>query len=116
LLDSRGDGQTVDGQSRALGRRPAGSVTEVKVTGRGGVPNTAKAVSVNLTAANPTKRGFLALFPCGVAVPAASTLNYQPGVNLANAAITKVGTGGKICVYTKEPVDLIIDVNGAFST
>jgi hypothetical protein len=39
------------------------------------------AVSVNLTAANPTKRGFLALFPCGVAVPAASTLDHQPDVN-----------------------------------
>ena len=115
LLDSRAVGVTVDGRFRALGRRPAGSVIEVVVTGRGGVSATAAAVSLNVTAAGAASRGFLTVFPCGVDVPGSSSLNYQQGANLANAVISKVGAGGKVCVFTSSPVDLIIDVNGAFA-
>jgi len=115
LLDSRGEGVTTDGQFVALGRRAAGSVTEVVVQGRGGVSGSASAVSLNVTAAGAAERGFLTVYPCGVAVPGASSLNYQAGVNLANAVISKVGAGGKVCVFTKSAIDLIIDVNGAFA-
>jgi hypothetical protein len=113
-LDSRADGVTTDGLFRALGVRGAGSVTEVRVTGRGGVPVGAAAVSMNVTVVNTSRRGFATVYPCGVERPGASNINYQPGVNLANAVVSKVGVGGKVCVFTLAPIDLVIDVNGAF--
>jgi len=115
LLDSRSvDGKTTDGVSARIGLRAAGSVTEVKVTGRGGVPEGAGAVSLNVTAVGAQAKGFVTVYPCGVETPAASNLNYQPGVNVPNAVLTKVGDGGKVCLFTLSPLDLIVDVNGSF--
>ena len=49
LLDSRAGGATVDGQLAGIGQRPTGSITEVPVAGRGGVPADASAVVLNVT-------------------------------------------------------------------
>jgi RNA 3'-terminal phosphate cyclase len=54
------------------------------------------------------------VYPCGSSRPTASTLNFTPGGVVANAAIAKVGTGGKVCLYTQTASDLIVDVNGFF--
>src|SRR3954452_8730740 len=42
-----------------------GSVTEVQVTGRAGIPADAAAVAVNMAAVNPEDAGYLSAFPCG---------------------------------------------------
>ncbi len=95
--------------------QPAGSTYELQVTGRAGVPANASAAVLNLTAVNPTGHGFITAYPCGKARPNASTLNYQPGdPATANLAIVDIGTGGKICLYTLQPVDILADINGWF--
>ncbi|MEQ8440232.1 MAG: hypothetical protein RIB65_22285, partial [Ilumatobacter fluminis] len=58
--------------------QPAGTVYELQVTGRAGVPNGATAASINLTAVNATNAGHLTAYDCGTR-PNASTLNYTPG-------------------------------------
>jgi hypothetical protein len=39
-------------------------------------------------------------------------LNYAPGQVVANGATIKLGAGGKICVYSHQAMDLIVDVTG----
>lgn len=95
------------------GGRPAGSVTEVAVTGRAGVPSDAEGVVLNVTAVNARAPGYLTVFPCGAALPDASNLNYAAGQTIPNSVIAKVGAGGKVCVFTSAKADLLVDVNGS---
>ena len=57
LLDTRSDGETVDDLFEKIGRPAAGSVTRVRIAGRGGVPVDASAAIVNLTLVAPSTRG-----------------------------------------------------------
>ncbi len=112
LLDSRPSQPTVDGQSSGIGVRPAGSVTQIPVSGRAGVPSDAAAVALNVTVSEAQDIGYITVYPCGTNPPVASNLNYVAGSTIANAAITKIGAGGMVCVYTQAPIQLIVDVNG----
>jgi hypothetical protein len=114
LLESRLKSATVDGQSNGIGVRPAGSVTEVQVTGRAGVPAAAAAVVLNVTVDDPGDDGFLTVFPCGSPRPNASNVNYFEGETIPNAVVAKLGVGGKVCIYTFAATDLLVDVNGYF--
>jgi hypothetical protein len=111
LFDSR-PAATIDGQQTNAGRRAPGSTTEVTVGGRGNVPANASGAMVNVAAINAGAPGFLTLYPCGSARPEASTLNYATGQTIANGATIKLGTGGKICVFSDQATDLIVDVTG----
>jgi GDSL-like Lipase/Acylhydrolase family len=112
LLDSRNGGATVDGQFAQIGLRSPGSVTELQVAGRGGVPADAASVVLNVTVDQPSAGGFVTVWPCGTARPDASNLNYATGQTIPNAVISKVGPGGKVCLYTYATTHLIVDVNG----
>ena len=115
VLDSRAGELTVDGVGAGEGAVSGGSVREVQVGGRAGVPANAASVALNVTATNTTGPGFFTVFPCGVAVPTASNVNFTgPGLTTPNAVISKLGTGGKVCVYALTTADLIIDVAGYF--
>jgi len=114
LLDTRSGPNylTIDGFFQGNGRRDAGTTLELTVTGRGGVPNNAGAVVLNVTAVSPSAPGHLTVFPCGTDVPLTSTLNYGPGEVVANAAVTKIGTDGKVCINTHAASDIVVDVTG----
>jgi hypothetical protein len=114
VLDSRGPGLTVDGVSSGGGRVVAGSTTEVVVAGRGGVPVGAGAVVLNVTVVEAGAAGFATVFPCGQAVPNASNLNFAAGQTVPNAVVSKVGVGGKVCVFSSADAHVLVDVNGSF--
>jgi hypothetical protein len=114
LLDSRLESVTIDGLSNGIGVRPAGSVTELQVTGRAGVPADAAAVVLNVTVDDAGGDGFLTVFPCGSPRPNASNVNYYEGETIPNAVVAKVGVGGKVCIYTFAATDMLVDVNGYF--
>ena len=116
MLESRSDGWTADGLSNGVGLRGAGSVTEVVVAGRGGVAVDAGAVSLNVTVVGAFGSGYATVYPCGGVVPGASNLNFVAGQTVPNAVISKVGVGGKVCVYTSGATHLIVDVNGFFGS
>ena len=79
------------------------------------MPANASAVVLNLTSAEARGTGFLTAWPCGTPRPNASNLNYGVGAPVANSAIVKVGTGGKVCLFTGDTdTELIADVNGWF--
>jgi trimeric autotransporter adhesin len=115
LLETRFGASTVDGGSLGAGLRPAGTVTEVVIAGRGGVPKSAASVALNVTAVDATADGYVTVYPCGLAVPVTSTLNYQRDQAIANSALVEAGVDGKVCVYNSQPTHLIVDVEGYFT-
>jgi len=114
LLDTRSgpNDLTVDGSFEGIGRRGAGTTLELTVAGRGGVPNDAGAVMLNVTAVSPGAPGFLTVFPCANTMPLASSVNYGPGDVVANAVLAKIGAGGKVCIYSLAAIDIVVDVTG----
>ena len=117
ILESRsGQGSTIDGQFTALGARVGGSVTELVVGGRAGVAANASAVALNVTVTEPAASGFVTVYPCGSAKPLASSLNYGPQQSVANLVVTKLGTEGKVCIFSSQPLHLVVDEIGYFKS
>ncbi|HEX4982048.1 MAG TPA: aryl-sulfate sulfotransferase, partial [Ilumatobacteraceae bacterium] len=80
-----------------------------------GVPDDADAVMVNLTVTQATGYGYLTAFPCGGNPPNTSNVNYNAGVDRANASIMALGQQGSLCVVLSESsAHVIVDVNGWF--
>ncbi len=80
--------------------READTFTKVKIAGRGGVADDAVGVEVNITAIQNEGRGFATLYPCTPEPPTASTLNYTPGINIANATTVALNANGEVCIYS----------------
>ena len=113
LLDTRpAPNETVDGMFEGDGPILAETEVELQVTGRGGVPDAAGAVALNVGAVNPTEPGFLTLYPCGEDRPLASSVNFAPGKTVSNTSNALIGEDGKICIYSSKTVNVIVDVNG----
>jgi hypothetical protein len=114
LLETRADPglTTVDGRFLALGPSEAASVTELQVTGRGGVPTGAGEALLNVTVTAPRGPGFVTVYPCDGGRPTASNLNYVAGATVTNAVISPLGASGRVCLFTLAPADLVVDVNG----
>jgi hypothetical protein len=96
------------------GRVGGGSVFELSVGGRGGVPVDASAAVLNVTVTEPVGAGFVTVFPCGEVMPTASSVNFVAGETVANAVVATLGVAGAVCVFTNVASHLVVDVNGAF--
>jgi len=118
LFESRSGLPTVDGQYTGVGSVGAGQITDVVVTGRGGVPPTGvDAVALNVTATGPSLDTYLTVWPSGADRPTASNLNVAAGRTRPNMVIAKVGVGGSVSVFNfSGSTDVIIDVLGWFPT
>jgi hypothetical protein len=81
------------------------------------VPSAAQAYSVNVTAVptNGKVLGYLSMWPSGKAQPYVSTLNSWTGTVVANAALIPAGPNGGISVFTSDPADVVIDIDGYFA-
>ena len=91
-----------------------GGTLEVPVAGAFGVPAGASAVSLNVTVVNPAQPGFLTVYPCGADRPLASNLNYVAGQVVPNAVLAGIGTGGRVCIFTQQETDVVVDLGGWF--
>ena len=113
LIDSRPSAPTVDGQYVGTGLTTAGTTLSLQVGGRGGVPADAGAVVLNVTSTGATSNGFLTVYVCSQPRPTASNLNFGAGRDVANAVLTQLGAGGKVCIYTGAgATHLVVDVTG----
>jgi len=94
-------------------------VVRLKVTGRGGVPDGATAVVLNVTVAGSTSSGFITVWadndPAGR--PTTSSLNFLPGQIVPNLVIAPVSAGGYVDLYNGSPgsTSLVADVAGWFA-
>jgi hypothetical protein len=97
------------------GRVPGGGEIELTVAGVRGVAAAAQAVVLNVTGTDVLGNTFVTVYPNGVARPNTSTLNVPAGDTMANLAIARVGTGGKVRLFNSTgALHLIADVAGYF--
>jgi len=110
LLDTRQTGPGV----------AANTVYNFAVTGLCGVPLTAQAVVVNITAVAPTDIGDLRLYPAGSPAPLAAVLAFTSGRTLAGNAVGTLGAGGSLAIQNDMPTGstgqthVVVDVVGYF--
>jgi hypothetical protein len=107
LLDSR------TGLDTASAPLASGETRAFAVAGRAGVPANATGVVLNVTVTEPSAAGFVTVWPSGQPPPLASTLNFQPGDNVANLVMVGLGTGGGLSVFEfGGTADVVADVVG----
>jgi len=107
-LDSRTgagwSGQLANSAPRAL-----------QIAGTHGVPVTADAVVLNVTATAGSANSFLTAYPTGGVVPNTSNLNFAAGETVPNLVTVKLGTGGKVSFANAVgAVDVVADLVGYF--
>ncbi len=96
---------------------PSRASIAVTVTGAGGVPTSGVgSVVVNLTATRSAAAGFLTASANGTVRPAASSVNFAAGQNVANLAVVPVGADGRISIFNASggSVDVLVDVLGYY--
>jgi len=77
------------------------------------LPVGAKAVAIGLTAVTPDAAGYLSAGPCGTP-NGGSTVNFTPGGARAAMTVTPLGSDGRVCVFTSEESDILVDLQGVF--
>lgn len=97
-----------------LAEVPGGTSRSFPIAGYCGVPVSAKAYSLNITAIPIQPLSYLTLWPTGDTMPFTSLLNSWAGNIVAAAAIVKAGTNGEVSIYTTDPTHIVIDINGYF--
>ena len=112
ILDSR-SGNGLSGLFSSHAARTFG------VTGRGGVPANATAVTGNLTVTAQTSSGYLYVGPDAMDDPTSSTLNFPKGDDRANGVTVALGSTGTLSITYVAPsagpiAHVIFDVTGYF--
>jgi hypothetical protein len=95
----------------------AGASRVLPIAGTCGIPPTARAVALNITAVQPTTAGHFRVNPSGGGLPPASALNYSAGQTRAGNGVFMVGSDGAItvrCSQSSGTVHLVVDVSGYF--
>ena len=115
IVDSR---DSTKGLSGLAGKFVSSVARTFAVAGLGPIPPTAVAVTGNLTVANQTAAGYIALTPDPTSNPGSSTLNFPVGDNRANNVTIPLNAQGQLAAVYKasagKTTDLIFDVTGYF--
>ncbi len=95
----------------------AGGVVRVHIAGQHGLPASGvTAVTVTLTATDPSADGYLTLYPDGVTRPTASNLNFSQHETIADSGTVAVGTDGYVDIYNHSgTTDAVVDLEGYYS-
>lgn len=104
--------------SGGAGPIAAGTYRKFTIGGKCGIPVSASAFSLNVTAVPPGTLTFLSVLPApsttSSSPPSSSTLNDPLGTIVANAAIVPSGVNAAVTVYVSNSSDVILDTNGYF--
>lgn len=117
VFDTRSGAGNCPGSSPVLhAALAAGHVLRVQVGAVAGVPDTATAVVMNLTAVGATAGTFITAWPDGQPLPTVSNLNVSNSNAVPNLAVIPIGSNGMIDLYSASgKVNLIGDISGYFS-
>jgi alpha-tubulin suppressor-like RCC1 family protein len=80
------------------------------------VPDDVTSAALNITIARAAASGFATVWPCGTERPNASNVNFSQDATVANFVLTGLGIDGKVCIYTSQEVDVIVDLIGWYRT
>jgi uncharacterized protein YkwD len=102
------------GHGAATGPLNSGSILNLQVAGRGGVPSTGvSAVIVNVAVTQPSTASHLIAFPAGEPVPATANLNFTAGQTVPNLVVAKLGANGQLSfVNALGSTHIVADVAG----
>jgi hypothetical protein len=116
LVDTRPGGPTADGLGSGSGKLPPNTARAFPIGGRVGIPMSATAVVLNVTAIEATGRGYVQVFPTNqAAIGASSNLNLETvGQTIPNLVTVPLGVGGQVSVYTQGGAHFAIDAFGYF--
>jgi hypothetical protein len=108
LVDSRNgtggfNGAMTPGETRTFDPNVAGTA-----------PDGSHVVVLNVVATQAAARGYLTVYPCSQGLPATSSVNYAPGNESTNLVTVPIDANGKICVFSFERTQVVIDLFGAF--
>ncbi|KQR08377.1 Ig-like domain repeat protein [Cellulomonas sp. Leaf334] len=87
----------------------------MQIAGKAGVPGAASGVVVNVTTAAATGPGYVVVYPWTGAypVPTTSTVNFEPGRDVANTAFVALPANGELCYSLVGGIaTVILDVTG----
>ena len=113
VVDTRNPNGPYGGPTFAAG---SGSVRSFTLAGQCGVPADATGISLNVTVADVTTTGSLAMFPGTGTVPNTDSISFRPGVNRANNVMVGL-TLGVLSVKDRQAsgsVNVVMDVTGYF--
>ena len=120
VVDTRNSNQSQGGYGPILTN---GENRKFPIQGNCLVPVGAKAVTLNVTAVQPTYQGNLGLYPSGITPPTASTINFPAGTfAIANGAIVPLADQSvevkdltvRAFVQSNGQVHVVLDVTGYF--
>lgn len=119
LLDTRSAIGSLGGPTLVSGIK---RVFPVVALGGCGIPATAKALSVNVTAIDATGPGSVSLYAGDAPFPGTSTVNFNPSrptiANNAHVTLARDGTGTLAALASvfggTNEVDIVLDVNGYY--
>lgn len=118
VMDTRAGEFNVGPKSSPLGPDEVHTVTAHGNNGEcTGIPATATAVSLNVTALDATLLTFLTVWAAGATQPNAASLNPSPGAPpVPNAVVTPLSVGGQFSIYNLQgSVNVIADINGYYT-
>jgi hypothetical protein len=122
VVDTRGPAGAFGGPILATGVTRTFNIPSGPCTGipffSGFFYSSPSAYSLNVTVTGSTNvpnGSFVSVWPAGGAQPLVSTLNFNSGQTIANAAIVPAGVNGGINVVVSGGTHLIIDINGYFA-
>jgi len=94
----------------------AGSAHAVQVAGIAGVPSSATAVVINLTAVNESTANWMEAYAAGITRPNSAQLNFGASQVVSNEVTVSVGSSGDIDLYIGSGTsDAIVDIVGFYS-
>jgi len=104
---------TRTGLGAPLARIGAGKAVTFQVAGRGGLPATGVAkVMLNINATSPTTNGYLTVHASGTTQPGSRSASIVAARPNTKAVLSRVGSDGRVRIYTSATTDLSVDVVG----
>jgi predicted RNA-binding protein with TRAM domain len=121
--DDTGSGFTAVSPKRVLDTRIGVGAPKAKIgAGRTvtltipGLPAGTTAVTMNVTATNPSSASYVSVYPAGTARSSASNLNVVRGQTIPNLVTVAVGAGNKVTLFNNSgTIDLIADLAGYYA-
>jgi surface antigen len=111
LLDTR------TGNGAAKAPVTGGSALTFQVTGRGGLPTSGvDKVLLTINATTPAADGYLTVHASGTTQPTARAASIRAARPNTTSVMTRVGSDGKVRIYTSATTDLSADVVGWSAT
>ena len=111
LLDTR------TGLGAPAAKVAAGTSLALQVSGRAGVPSGGVGTAIlNVTVTAPAATGYLTSYPSGATRPGSRSVTYPAAGTISELVPARLGTDGKVRLYTSAAAHLVAEVVGWYPT